>query len=144
MRHGDVRAALLLALAEGAAHGYELGQRLERISGGSWRPSPGSIYPTLQTLADEDCVSVEERDGKRIYSLAKKGQAEIRERQSRREELPWRFAGDGKSGALREAVVAMKMAAKQIGSVGSPEQQAQALEIVVDARRRLYELLAKG
>jgi hypothetical protein len=57
--------------------------------------------------------------------------------------LPWQFVGDGKSGALREAVVALKMAAKQIGTVGSVEQQAQAVEIVVDARRRLYEILAK-
>jgi DNA-binding PadR family transcriptional regulator len=144
MRHGDVRAAILLALEEGPTHGYELGQRLERISGGAWRPSPGSIYPTLQALADEDCVSVDERDGKRVYELTRKGQAEIRERKQRGEEPPWQFAEGGKSGALREAVVALKMAAKQIGTVGSAEQHAHAIEIVVDARRRLYDLLAKG
>jgi DNA-binding PadR family transcriptional regulator len=144
MRHGDVRAAILLALEEGPTHGYELGLRLERISGGAWRPSPGSIYPTLQALADEDCVSVDERDGKRIYSLAKKGQAEIRERKQRGEEPPWQLGGSGKSGALYEAVVALKMAAKQIGTVGSSEQQSLAIEIVTDARRRLYDLLAKG
>jgi DNA-binding PadR family transcriptional regulator len=144
MRHGDVRAALLLALEEGPVHGYELGQRLERLSGGAWRPSPGSIYPTLQALADEDCVSFDERDGKRVYALAKKGLAEIRERRQRGEPLPWQFAEGGKSGALREAVVALKLAAKQIGTAGTAEQQAQALEIVVGARRRLYDLLANG
>jgi len=144
LRHGDVRAALLLALEEGPAHGYELGQRLERASGGAWRPSPGSIYPTLQNLADEDCVSSEERDGKRIYALTKKGHAEIRERQSRGEEAPWQAAGEGRSGELREGVLALKMAAKQIAAVGSDEQLAEAAKIVVDARRKLYELLAKG
>jgi DNA-binding PadR family transcriptional regulator len=144
LRHGDVRAALLLALQEAPAHGYEIGRWLERASGGNWRPSPGSIYPTLQSLADAECVSFEDRDGKRIYSLTKKGQAEIRERQARGEALPWQSTSDGKGGALREAVVGLKMAAKQIGAVGSSEQQTRAVEIVVDARRRLYELLAKG
>jgi DNA-binding PadR family transcriptional regulator len=139
-----VRAALLHALQEGPAHGYQLGQRLERLSGGVWRPSPGSIYPTLQTLADEERVSAEDRDGKRVYTLTRKGQAELRERQARGEDSPWQAAGDGRASALREAVVALKMAAKQIGTVGTAEQQAQAVDIVVDARRRLYELLAKG
>jgi DNA-binding PadR family transcriptional regulator len=139
-----VRAALLLALQEGPAHGYEVGQRLERASGGAWRPSPGSIYPWLQTLADEECVSSEERDGKRIYELTKKGQAEIRERQSRGEGPPWQLAGDGPSGELRGAVVAIKLAAKQIAAVGTSEQRERAVDILVDARRRLYELLAKG
>ena len=67
MRHGDVRAAILLGLTEGPAHGYEIGQRLLRASGGAWQPSPGSIYPTLQTLSDEDLVTSEEREGKRIW-----------------------------------------------------------------------------
>jgi len=139
-----VRAALLLALQDGPAHGYELGQRLERASGGAWRPSPGSIYPTLQTLADEECVSSEERDGKRIYALTKKGIAELRERRSRGEAPPWQSAGEGKHGELVDALVALKMATKQIAAVGSPAQVTQTVQILVDARRRLYELLAKG
>jgi DNA-binding PadR family transcriptional regulator len=142
LRHGDVRAALLLALEEGPTHGYELGERLERRSGGAWRPSPGSIYPNLQTLADEDCVTSEERDGKRIYTLTRKGLAELKQRAARGEEAPWQ--GAGRSGELREAVAGLKMAARQVVAVGTPEQHAQAVEIVVAARRRVYELLAKG
>jgi DNA-binding PadR family transcriptional regulator len=144
MRHGEVRAALLLALQDGAAHGYELGQRLERASAGAWRPSPGSIYPTLQALSDEELVSVEDRDGKRIYTLNRKGLAELKERTDRGEGLPWQAAYEGKSGELREAVVALKMAAKQIVTVGTAEQCARAQVILVETRRQLYELLANG
>jgi Transcriptional regulator PadR-like family len=38
-------------------------QRLENRSGGIWRPSPGSVYPTLQMLEDERLVRPETRDG---------------------------------------------------------------------------------
>ena len=144
MRHGDVRAALLLALQEGPAHGYELGQRLERASGGAWRPSPGSIYPTLQALADEEVVVSSERDGKRIYELDKRGRAELKERSDRGDATPWQAASDAPSSDLKEAVHALKEAAKQIGTVGTADQVARATTIVVEARRQVYELLAKG
>ncbi|MGH9113665.1 MAG: PadR family transcriptional regulator, partial [Acidimicrobiales bacterium] len=45
---GDVRAALLALLAERPMHGYEMIQELDTRTGGIWRPSPGSVYPTLQ------------------------------------------------------------------------------------------------
>lgn len=144
MRHGDVRAALLMALGEGPAHGYELGRRLERASAGAWRPSPGSIYPTLQLLADEELVSAEERDGKRIYTLTALGAAEAKERTKRGEGEPWRAAFDEESGELREAMVALKMAAKQVSTAGTVTQRTQAVAIVVGARRQIYDLLAKG
>jgi len=139
-----VRAALLLALRDGPGHGYELGQRLERATGGAWRPSPGSIYPTLQTLSDEDLVTSEERDGKRIYTLTRRGVAELKARADRGDPAPWLAAAEGKSGELRDAVVGLKMAAKQVASVASTVQCARAVEIVVEARRQLYDLLAKG
>jgi len=144
LRHGDVRVALLLALQEGPAHGYELGQRLERASGGGWRPSPGSIYPTLQALADEELVTCEERDGKRVYALARRGLAVLKERADRGEEAPWQAAFDVRTGELREAVVGLKLAAKQIGVAGTPEQRERAIAIVVEARRQIYELLARA
>ena len=53
MRRGDIRTAVLAILAEGPGHGYEVMQRLEEKTNGGWRPSPGSVYPTLQLLEDE-------------------------------------------------------------------------------------------
>ncbi|HEY4012942.1 MAG TPA: PadR family transcriptional regulator [Polyangiaceae bacterium] len=144
MRHGDVRVALLLALSEGPAHGYELGQRLLRASNGAWQPSPGSIYPTLQSLADEDLVSSDEQGQKRIYTLTPNGVTFLKERSARGEAPPWQDAQEGRSGELREAVVGLKLAARQIAAAGTSEQRDRAVAIILDARRRLYELLAKG
>src|SRR3954466_10224181 len=61
---GDVRTAVLLLLAEEPRNGYQIIRELTERSGGVWRPSPGSIYPTLQQLEDEDLVRAEEKDGK--------------------------------------------------------------------------------
>ena len=44
-------------------HGYEVITELEAQSGGRWRPSAGSVYPTLQQLADEGLVTSEESTG---------------------------------------------------------------------------------
>jgi len=65
-------------------HGYDVIQELESRSGGAWRPSPGSIYPTLQMLEDGGLVTSEDRDGKRVYSLTEAGKAEVEERKERR------------------------------------------------------------
>ncbi|HEY1817435.1 MAG TPA: PadR family transcriptional regulator [Kofleriaceae bacterium] len=143
LRHGEVRLALMLALQDGAAHGYELGQRLERASGGSWRPSPGSIYPTLQALADEDMVSSEDRDGKRVFSLTRKGTAAIKAREERGEEAPWHGTYDGPAAELREAGRSLKQAIRQVMDVGTADQCAKAKTIVIEARRQVYELLAR-
>jgi DNA-binding PadR family transcriptional regulator len=144
LRHGDVRAALVHGLVDGPAHGYELGLRLERRSGGVWRPSPGSIYPTLQLLADEGLVLAEEQDGRRVYALTKRGRAEAAERASRGEPMPWELARDDGSQGLREAVHEVRLAAKQVSAAGDDKQRARAKAILAEARRQLYELLAKG
>src|SRR3954471_22480834 len=65
-RRGDIRTALLVALTDAPAHGYELIQRIEDKSEGAWRPSAGSVYPTLQLLEDEGLVTSTESDGKRV------------------------------------------------------------------------------
>src|SRR5436190_4116105 len=69
MRRGNVRAAILALLAERPMHGYEMIQELESRTNGLWRPSAGSIYPTLQMLEDEGLVSGEASEGKRRFSL---------------------------------------------------------------------------
>jgi DNA-binding PadR family transcriptional regulator len=143
LRHGEVRLALLFALQEGATHGYELGQRLERASGGAWRPSPGSIYPTLQALADEDLVSSEERDGKRVFTLTRKGTAAIKAREERGDEAPWHGTYDGAATELRESGRSLKQAIRQVMDVGTADQCAKAKAIITEARRQVYALLAQ-
>ena len=141
---GDVRAAILALLAERPMHGYEMIQELEARTGGVWRPSPGSVYPTLQLLEDEDLIAGEESEGRRRFALTDAGRAEA-ERQGQR--APWEQVTDGVAPAawnLRDAIAQTAQAAWSVGSAGSEAQQARALEILNDARRRLYTILAEG
>ena len=53
---GDVRSAILSLLSEGSSNGYGLIKAIAEKTGGAWRPSPGSVYPTLQQLVDEELI----------------------------------------------------------------------------------------
>ena len=57
---GDIRLAVLALVAEQPRHGYEIIQEIAERSGGSWKPSPGSVYPTIQQLEDEGLVVADE------------------------------------------------------------------------------------
>ena len=97
MRRGDIRTALLAALAEGPGHGYDVMQTLEDKTGGAWRPSPGSVYPTLQLLEDEGLVQSAERDGKRVFEINDTGRTEL----ARRIEAAGDLRGSSRAGTRR-------------------------------------------
>src|SRR5215216_709521 len=83
-RRGDIKYALLELLAEQPRHGYEMIKELEQRYGGFYRPSPGSVYPTLQMLEDEGHLTSEMVDGKRIYTITESGQRLLEEHRQRR------------------------------------------------------------
>src|SRR3954454_18829623 len=95
MRRGDIRTAVLAVLAEGPGHGYDVMQNLEDKTGGAWRPSPGSVYPTLQQLEDEGLVRSTERDGKRVFEITDAGRAEATSRLEEAGGPPWEGASQG-------------------------------------------------
>ena len=70
---GDLKFAILQLISHKPMHGYEVMQALEEESGGGYKPSPGSIYPTLQMLEDEGLLTSREEDGKKIYSITEEG-----------------------------------------------------------------------
>ncbi|MFD0691421.1 PadR family transcriptional regulator [Actinomadura fibrosa] len=140
-RRGNVRAALLALLAERPMHGYEMIQELDSRTGGVWRPSPGSVYPTLQMLEDEGLVSSEEQGGKRLFSLTDTG----REEASAQTVSPWDEVTEAAGENVlreREAFGQMLGALQQVMAVGSDTQKERALAVVNDARRRIYGILA--
>ena len=142
-RRGDVRSAILALLGEGPMHGYEMIQKLEERTGGRWRPSAGSIYPTLQLLEDEGLVSAEEIDGRRVFSLTDAGRKALEERAG--DKLPWDNGDDEDSPlfALRSVAFQVGAAAMQVAQAGDEEQVRKAVEVLTDTRRRLYSLLAE-
>lgn len=141
---GEVRAAVLALLAERPMHGYQIIREIEERSGGSWKPSAGSVYPTLQLLADEGSISAEESNGRKIYSLTEAGREEAAAQQG---SAPWDPAasmGGGGIASLPKSGIELAQAAAQVGRTGSPEQVQQAVAVLDEARRRLYAILAQG
>jgi len=144
MGRGDVRAAVLALLAEKPMHGYQIIHEIEERSGGAWKPSPGSVYPTLQLLADEGFISAEESNGRKTYSLTDEGRKVADAAADR--SAPWEAPGareSGRSGALPKAGIELAHAAAQVGRSGSPEQVNQAVAVLDEARRKLYSILAQ-
>jgi DNA-binding PadR family transcriptional regulator len=145
MRRGNVRAAILLLLEEEPRNGYQVMQEIEQRSEGAWRPSPGSVYPAFQLLADEGLVRGEARDGGNVFELTDAGRSYIDEN---REELgsPWKLAGEGVPEGVRELMhLAMQVgiATKQVTHHGSEAQRAEAAKVLAEARRSLYRILAE-
>ena len=145
MRRGDIRTAVLAVLSEEPGHGYDVIQRLEDKTEGSWRPSPGSVYPMLQLLADEGLARSVERDGKRVYELTDAGREETQRRIEEAGGTPWDLANrsDSNFGQLRDNARQLHMAIRQVAASGRPEQVERAVGIVRDARKHLYGLLAE-
>jgi len=138
----NVRPAVLALLLERPMHGYEMIQELETRTGGIWRPSPGSIYPTLQLLEDEGLIEVEATGGRKRYTLTDAGRAEA---ETAAQNPPWaQFTDDTMSQVqdFRDAAVGIMSALKQVGFNGTPEQRARALEILNETKRKLYAILA--
>ena len=144
MRRGNVRAAILLLLEEEPRNGYQVMQELEERSGGSWRPSPGSVYPALQLLADEGLVRGDSREGSTVFELTDAGRKHLEEnRQSFG--TPWEQAGQGMPDDVRELMrLAMDvgMATRQVVHAGTESQRGKARELLASTRRSLYGILA--
>jgi DNA-binding PadR family transcriptional regulator len=142
VRRGDVRSAILALLDDRPMHGYEMIQELEERTGGRWRPSAGSIYPTLQLLEDEGLATAEEVDGRKVYSLTDSGKKEAPERTEG--QRPWEEGDeDSPRFEVRSELFRTIGAAKQVARGDDDEQMAKAAEILKDARKKLYGILAE-
>jgi len=144
MGRGDVRAAVLALLAEKPMHGYQIIHEIEERSGGAWKPSPGSVYPTLQLLADEGIISSEESNGRKTYSLTDEGR--LIADAAADQPAPWEAQttqDSGRATALPKAGIDLAQAAAQVGRSGNPEQVKQAIAVLDEARRKLYTILAQ-
>jgi DNA-binding PadR family transcriptional regulator len=145
MRRGNVRAAILLLLAEEPRNGYQIMQELESRSDGAWRPSPGSVYPALQLLADEGLVRSESREGGNVFELTDAGRQHVEENRERLG-TPWELAGQGVPDDVRELMrLAMQvgMATRQITHAGNESQREAAAKLLAETRRSLYRILAE-
>ncbi|GAA0465396.1 PadR family transcriptional regulator [Streptomyces sp. NPDC046215] len=141
-RRGDVRASILALLQDRPMHGYEMIQEIAERSGGAWKPSPGSVYPTLQMLEDEGLIVSESEGGKKLFTLTDAGRTEA----EAGERTPWEAVGRGVDWEsvqeTRQAGFALMEAFGQVWKTGSEEQRKKALDVINESRKKLYLILA--
>jgi len=133
---------VLALLNERPMHGYEMITELESRTGGIWRPSPGSVYPTLQLLEDEGLIVSEEAGGRKRFTLTDAGRAEA----GAATETPWQHIGDERVENwqdLRDAGFGAMNALRQVMTSGTDEQRQRAVEVITEAKRKLYAILAE-
>ena len=127
-------------------HGYEMIQEISDRSGGLWRPSPGSVYPTLQLLVDEGLIVGTESEGsKRLFELTDEGRAAA----EKVETPPWEEIAEGWKNQdpgqvnLHTAVSQLMGAVAQSAYAATEEQQQRIVDIVNNARREVYNILGE-
>lgn len=153
VRRGDVRSAILDVLRtaqEGEpVNGYQVIQQIAEKSGEAWRPSPGSVYPTIQQLQDEGLVEVDEESKRRTVRLTEDGETYVAENadelaavwtpfEAREREASSDFAD------LKPEIGQVMGAVWQVVTTGSEAQRRAAVDVLVEARRKLYGILAEG
>jgi DNA-binding PadR family transcriptional regulator len=143
-RRGDVRLALLMLLALEPRNGYQLMQTIEERSGGRWRPSPGSVYPTLAQLEDEGLIRAAERDGAKLFEITDLGRERLGE--SKTDPAPWAEEDDPDAPDLHRMaslIIQIGKAAWQVAQEGDERQTEQAYQTLAETRRALYRILAQ-
>jgi len=143
MGRGDVRASVLFLLNERPMHGYQIIREIEERTGGRWKPSAGSVYPTLQMLADEGLVTVEVIEDRKVYALTADGRdaaAHVADN------VPWATEEDEQSprvGALAKAAFELADAVTSVARGGTAEQRDEAVSVLREARRSIYTILSR-
>lgn len=90
---GFLRHQVLRKLSEKPMAGSEIMNELEKQTSGSWRPSPGSIYPLLAWMLDEGYIEKASEDevGIKRYTITEKGRTFLDEHIKMSEERNRRF-----------------------------------------------------
>ena len=135
-----------MLLDEEPRNGYGLMQEIEQRSEGEWRPSPGSVYPALSQLEDEGLIATGEQEGRKVYELTDAGRKAVEERGTDRP-APWEQMSDELSPLahqLGRLIREVGFAFAQVMRTGSEAQMRSAKDVLTQARRDLYRILAEG
>jgi DNA-binding PadR family transcriptional regulator len=142
-RRGDVRAAILSLLSEKPSNGYGLIKEITDRSGGTWHPSPGSVYPTLQQLVDEELIETVGEGKRTEFQLTEQGTTWVGEHAEELSQV-WE-SSDARVQAdrgLHESIAKLMGVIHQFRFAATDEQRAKAIEKLDETRRALYSILA--
>jgi DNA-binding PadR family transcriptional regulator len=152
---GGVRYLILDAIADQPRHGYEVIQAISERSGGTYKPSPGVVYPTLQMLEELGHATLSggtEHDPRKVYAITDEGRRDLEEHRdevtdfydrSAPEDWGWQFESFH---AVKRELVASLRSFKRAAMHGrlSPDVQGRIIDIVRDALRRIEDVLAES
>ncbi len=153
-RRGDVRVAILAVLADGPLNGYQVIQEIADRTAGAWRPSPGSVYPTISQLEDEGLVDGDDERGRRTVRLSDSGRAYLAEHEAEVAQVWAPFEEDAVRdrdddqdvgvdfASLKPELGRVMNAVWQIITTGTDDQRRAGVGVLVEARRALYQILA--
>jgi DNA-binding PadR family transcriptional regulator len=138
-----LRHVILSVLKDGSMHGYEIIKQLEEKTHGHYAPSPGTLYPTLQYLAEAGLISSEQEGEKRIYSLTAEGRAELEKQHNVVEGFWARFRERMPSGAVRHELRFAGDAVKDLMRTVMGGFRSGALATDPDAVRKVRQALER-
>ena len=156
---GELRLALLALINEEPRHGYELIRAIEDMTGGSYAPSPGAVYPTLQMLEEEGLIKPakvkssdadDESSSKKPFKATKAGKAELADRADEVDELMGRLGEHGeraekvkqKSPDLWRAMGNLANVLKNRARAGKLDQKAldEIVDIIDEVAKRIERM----
>ena len=144
---GDLKYVILDLLKEKPRYGYEIIRHLEESSHGFYKPSAGTVYPTLQMLEEMGYATSKERDGKRIYKITKQGIEFLSERSEFTDEVKshmrhqWNHGNFEIIGQIVNEVVKMRRFFGPRMRDASPEKMEKVKKIIKKARQEIESIL---
>ena len=148
-----MRVAILAVLAEEPLNGYQVIQQIADRTDGAWRPSPGSVYPTISQLEDEGLIEGDDERGRRTLRLSDAGRDYLAAHEDEVADVWAPFEGGQRAAretrpgsadftSLKPELGRVMNAVWQIITTGTDEQRRAAIGVLVEARRGLYGILA--
>ena len=150
--HGGLRFVLLQLISDKPSHGYELIKLIEERLGGSYSPSPGTVYPTLTLLEEMGYLSVEEADagGRKRYRITDAGVVFLEDNRATADAMLARMQGGvdgagprgGRPPQVMRAIENLKLAMRmRLSREALTPEQANAFAAVLDHAAQQLEQL---
>ena len=141
--HGGLRFVLLQLISEKPSHGYELIKVIEDRLGGSYSPSPGTVYPTLTLLEEQGYLQGQSADagGRKSYAITDAGRAFLEENRALTDAMLARLNGGvdgagargGRPPQVMRAIENLKLAMRmRLSREALTPDQANAFAAVLD------------
>jgi len=148
MRRGILKFALLKLLEELPRHGYDL---IRAVREKGWGGGAGSVYPLLSALEAAGLIAGREEGERRIYEITEQGRRLLGEHAAELERIlneteesdEGDEAEDDATAKLRDSARRLMQAIAQLGPSSKPETLERVSQLLKEARKEIYELLAE-